>query len=1096
MNLLRNPSFESLDWTNRPAGNTQNQVPEGWRIPWKAKGAQLESAGAFGDVDHPPQVATVTVLPEITHVGYVPKGGDRDARYWNIPEHEQPGKPQALFEDGLLALKLFAGSGAFSAPVEQEVDAPAGRYRASVLVNIHHYYDPSPGAAVIRLEAGDWASDWLTLEHGFRDRERFGISGEFEHDGGPLLFRVVCEGRTEGSANFFLDDARLEPVDAPAEQYDRFVIVADPNLIGRDRIALLYIDAGERLRTITPSHQDANPVPLPPEVRTNTIEIPGVTNDNVDAYTDYHLARNPDTILVFPDLGTPGDDEPPPPPPADDLEWWCPRGTVLGLHGQGDTGQSEIARYAAANDAPLNTAKLVADVGAASLIAKRQPGCLIVGRIIDLPGIGKVEGFHADRDPIEQAERRFRSLRTTVEAHPDVRYWEIVNEEKPATQAGMVAFARFHIRLMELFESIGRRILCFSWGTGSPPILRGDDPWDTYAAMAPTGIFERMMDTPDSMPHGVAVHAYGLVEKDGHDHHFRHEHLYDNYILTAARAMGVTRVPPLFVTEYGVERHDLDKGVEFLWTEAVAYDRGMRKPYVGGIHLYVPQADEDYYDGYIRLWQRFRDYVVSEGDVVNGEGPEPPAPEPEPEPDLEIIDVRDQLATNPASPWYPWRQRTLDEVDTVFVHHSAGTASSDLATVEAIARYHTSPDGKNRPGICYTYVIGADGTIWQTSDIKDVVFSQGSADHPGDENRWGMGVCLLGNFTGGREPTPAQMTSLTALISYIEEVVGKGLRVWGHQDVIGTQCPGDSWPWLPGWGKEQPPPPPTVPLLGFNDPNAEGAAAWMRAEGAGDLLVVPAFLGGHATRFDFSREAEAGIRVIVNLRYSWSTDLGGAGTLPPLSANDRFVAAAIETIKSSAGVWGWEIGNEANNPREWPRGERLYPSDVTAVYNDIYDQVSSRVAPGALDPFNAEAGDPRDWLEYTYSTISGAEFVTAHGYVRGPDPALVGSEARFADDPLRWQYLNYPGCVTELLKALPVAYQGHEVYVTEFNHLWKTVEGDWGWVDDVRAGEIVDVAHYAAAGAGLAGLAIYRWQGDEWQVRDNYHVLEAVKALT
>lgn len=166
-----------------------------------------------------------------------------------------------------------------------------------------------------------------------------------------------------------------------------------------------------------------------------------------------------------------------------------------------------------------------------------------------------------------------------------------------------------------------------------------------------------------------------------------------------------------------------------------------------------------------------------------------------------IQDVRDQLAVNADSPWYPWQRRTLAEISHVFVHHSAGAASSDLVEVARIALYHTSPSGKDRPGICYTFVIGADGTIWHTSDIENVVFSQGSATHPGDENRFGVGVCLLGNFTAGKEPTPAQLSSLEKLIGYLERIIGRVLMVWGHKDVITTQCPGDSWPFKPGWGK-------------------------------------------------------------------------------------------------------------------------------------------------------------------------------------------------------------------------------------------------------------------------------------------------------
>lgn len=469
----------------------------------------------------------------------------------------------------------------------------------------------------------------------------------------------------------------------------------------------------------------------------------------------------------------------------------------------------------------------------------------------------------------------------------------------------------------------------------------------------------------------------------------------------------------------------------------------------------------------------------------------------------DVVDVRAELARNPASPWYPWRRRTIDAITHVFVHHSAGAASSALETVKAIAAYHTRPTGKNRPGICYTYVIGADGIIWQTSDLEDVVFSQGSESNPGDENRFGVGVCLLGTFTGGREPTCEQIDSLIALISMLEERTNRRLEVWGHKDVATTACPGDHWPWVVGWGRyaHSEPSEAQQPLIGFNDPEGQGAGKWMFANVARGLLMLPVFLGGAARALDYSAYERAGIRVIANLRYSWSTDCGGAGTLPTPGSpdEDAFIDAAISTIRTSAGVWGWEIGNEANNPREWPTGSTLTPDDVARVYAKIWNAVrpSDRLSPGALDPFNAQAGDPRAWLKAIWRSIelaAGAEFVTAHGYTRGPDPTLVGDMTRFGDDPLRWQYRNYPGCVTALLESLPNSYRELPVYVTEYNHLVTDVEPNWGWVRDSRAAEVVAAAHAAARGR-FAGIALYRWDGDAWAVRENTAVLNAVKAI-
>jgi len=110
------------------------------------------------------------------------------------------------------------------------------------------------------------------------------------------------------------------------------------------------------------------------------------------------------------------------------------------------------------------------------------------------------------------------------------------------------------------------------------------------------------------------------------------------------------------------------------------------------------------------------------------------------------------LPVNTNSPWYPWKTRSMSDITHVFVHHSAGVSSSDFAVVREIAEFHTSADGKNRPGICYSFVIGEDGTIWQTAWLTHVIFAQGTTAEPGDENFYGLAVCLLGTRTYS-EPT-------------------------------------------------------------------------------------------------------------------------------------------------------------------------------------------------------------------------------------------------------------------------------------------------------------------------------------------------------
>lgn len=278
----------------------------------------------------------------------------------------------------------------------------------------------------------------------------------------------------------------------------------------------------------------------------------------------------------------------------------------------------------------------------------------------------------------------------------------------------------------------------------------------------------------------------------------------------------------------------------------------------------------------------------------------------------------------------------------------------------------------------------------------------------------------------------------------------------------------------------------------------------MIENGVRGAVCVPTYIGTDARVLDYRAAQDAGIEVCLNLRYSWSVDKGGQGTLPPVTNERAFIDAAIETVLSSRGVIAVTVGNEANNPREWPHDRALIPADVVRIYDEIRAGVSGRVmtAPGAVDPFYGPGSDNGAWFRNVWNVIAGAEFVDVHGYIRGPEAELCQSAARFGNDPLRWQSLNYWGCCKTLLEMLPERYRTAPVMVSEFNHLWRTVEPDWGWVTDARAGAVVRAAADAARAWNEAGgrnpvrwLCLYRWSGDEWAVEHNTEVRAAVRAV-
>jgi len=1009
--------------------------------------------------------------------------------------------PEFVSPENRQVLKAFKGYGAWYSGLSQAVALTAGDYVAIIEVFpdlVDRYEDgqkvwatDSRSARARVLVDGQAATDWAHLIAG----SRVTLLLPFTTDGGNTVrFEFMLPFPLNNAGLFVsrLDVERSEPIPpgpppagcrgAPRAQYERTYNVI-PGDVTETRAVEIFLEGWRRSReTAGGSYDDAGVGDLDERIAI-LHDIPlDLRPDFVDFYETYY----PGVEVRFP-----GAEPPPPPPPP-------PPSTTnkLGPHILRATPDIALTY-----NAPV--VKLVGDWG----LADRYEG-LVIGRQHN--ALDAIQGeYDRGRTPRQAAEDFMALQLDVIRDNPLIEYWEGPNEPVFAYRDGIGWYAEFEIERINLLAALNKRAVIANFATGWPADLEW---WQDFLPAIEYGL-----------QHGalLGLHEYSCPwmwwmtgahqidpdENEGDEGWttLRYRKIYRQHLAPAGFG-----TMPLVITETGIDPgvnprppgtpagtwrqlgdfwRDNDgrpDTAQYYYEQLKWYENELQKdPYVIGATVYCV-------GNYGPPWDAFD---IAGTEVLRllgtdwGTGTTPP-PEP---PALEIIDVRYQLATNPASPWYPWKTRAMSEITHFFVHHSAGALSSSYSTVEAINNFHISPSGKNRPGICYTFVIGADGTIWYVSDITNVVFAQGSESHPGDENRFGVAACLLGNFTAGREPTAAQMDSLEKLIAHVEKLLGRSIPVWGHKDVIATACPGDSWPWKPEWGKQPAPPPLTATLRGYNDhPGATGTALeWLNHNGKSGLIVRPIFLGGTGSILNFPGNQ----RVVVNLRYSWAKDNGGAGTLPLPGTPEhaQFVDAAIYTINNSPGVFGWEIGNEYNNPREFPTTGDLTPQSVAQTYNAIRAGCpGKRLGVGALDPFNAQAGDPRNWLTAIYGLITGAELVFAHGYIRGPDASLVGSQAKFADDPLRWQYLNYPGCITALLAYLPAAYKALPVYITEFNHLWKTVEPDWGWVNDGRAADVITAAISAAQVNGFAGLAIYRWAGDEWAVEHNDYVKGAV----
>ena len=192
------------------------------------------------------------------------------------------------------------------------------------------------------------------------------------------------------------------------------------------------------------------------------------------------------------------------------------------------------------------------------------------------------------------------------------------------------------------------------------------------------------------------------------------------------------------------------------------------------------------------------------------------------------VEVAPGLRIHPRDTWGadlpPKGPMGREDVRFLLVHH---TATSNLATTDprSVVRqtyaWQTGP-AKGWPDICYHFMIGPDGSVWETragSLAGPVV-----ADATGGNQGFAQLVCLIGDFTS-QAPTPAAQESLMRTLIFLADrydidtdpaasasFVSRGSNkyragtyvttstVSGHRDVTYTACPGDlGYTMLDGW---------------------------------------------------------------------------------------------------------------------------------------------------------------------------------------------------------------------------------------------------------------------------------------------------------
>lgn len=153
-----------------------------------------------------------------------------------------------------------------------------------------------------------------------------------------------------------------------------------------------------------------------------------------------------------------------------------------------------------------------------------------------------------------------------------------------------------------------------------------------------------------------------------------------------------------------------------------------------------------------------------------------------------FVDIRETIPGDSFN--WSWT-RPLSQVNYLAIHHTAGP---DTQTPTEIALYHINNNGWT--GVGYHFLIAKDGTVFYVGDIST------ARANVANLNEQVLGICLIGSFISGRQPTNAQIDSVAKLCDFFINNYPALTNVtsWddvrGHKELPGqsTVCPGDAWP--------------------------------------------------------------------------------------------------------------------------------------------------------------------------------------------------------------------------------------------------------------------------------------------------------------
>ena len=422
MNIVKNGSFESLNWHNVPVGSTVNQQPEYWELSCIEIGSQLRSTGYF-PTDESPVFERAETIPECVH-----------KLAYQLPSNQQLGAPQALILEGGATYKAFSSTRPYGVELRQLIADPGkGTLSVDVPVQVHQQGDGSPGAAAWRVLVNGYTSPWFTFRTNFADRTWYHHTVTLEHGGGPIDFKLQLESRALGGIDFFVDNVVVDFTPA-APQVDYVVVVnLLPQNTSQAELATVLAKTYAQKQTLVYSADDAARLVAP--------GLPGsyVMVWNPESWTDDIVAWLTDRGVA--DVRTTQFDGPPVPPASNEPAPYKLRSdNLIGLH----SGFARAQTWNYVTHA-LPTVQKFFSAGDCYESKKRAPECVTVWRkfVDELPSMPTTEQarWYVDQYAQELATASTALGITVDQLLQSIDFVESYNEMVPTHNQAAIEYA-------------------------------------------------------------------------------------------------------------------------------------------------------------------------------------------------------------------------------------------------------------------------------------------------------------------------------------------------------------------------------------------------------------------------------------------------------------------------------------------------------------------------------------------------------------------------------------------------------------------------------------------------------------------------------